>query len=455
MVIRLNKRTCFYVLLTILILLLMIRYSFQIEIPRTLLTATVVAIAMFGDRNEIVAIVMGCVPLHSAIDFYIAVVACAIILIVKNYNSVKIGFPVFLIAIMVAWELFHCIFFEWTPKPFLVSLAPLMFIAAFMSTSMADTDYAFIARIMAFITFSMCIVLLMNHIVRADGNLISAFTNLRRLGSVSDEEALVGSEINPNTLGVISSLGITALLQLRSAGQKTKTDTFMIFFLLIFGVLTSSKTFLVCLLILFASMLMGRDRAKKKIRLAGAITFVVTLTLVTMNVVFPELLEYYIDRFFVEDITTGRSDLMSRYSEYITNSTKVMFFGVGLTGLAEKLVDVYNVANNVPHNIIQEIIVAWGIPGLMMVVSLFATMIGESLKYGNRKTILNYIPMIIIMAKAMAGQFLTSGYTLLALTFAYLSLCQDFSQNKKEDNNVYSLGDVTPENNKIFIFRKG
>ena len=106
-----------------------------------------------------------------------------------------------------------------------------------------------------------------------------------------------------------------------------------------------------------------------------------------------------------------------------------MFFGIGLNNLSEKVIDLYRVSFNAPHNGIQEIIVAWGIPGLLMLGLLILMMILESNKYVRRKNALNYSILLIILVKSMAGQILTSGYTLLALAFAYLSLCQDFSED--------------------------
>ena len=432
MVIKLTKRSCFYILLSILLLLLAIRYSFQVEIP--ILTAIVIIMAMFGNRNEIVAVAMSCIPLHNAVDFYVAIVACAGILIIKNSSRSRIGFPVILVAFMIVWELLHCFAFEWTPIMLLVSLAPLILIGVYLSLDLHGINYAFVVRIMAFIAAYMGVLQIAICVFHADGNLFQIFAILGRLGSISEEDTLVGGAINPNTIGIINVLCMTGLLQIRLTDLKKKTDRVLFFVLLILGMLTQSRTFLVCLLIMLILVLVNQKADLRKIiRMFGSSLLVGLLMIIVMNVMFPQVLANFIKRFQVEDITTGRGHIMSQYHKYITDNLDVMFFGIGLSDYDEKVTSIYNISIHTSHNSIQEIVVAWGIPGLLMIALLIFMMIHESTKHGGRKILLNFIPLVIILAKSMAGQMLTSGYTMLALVFAYLSLCQDFSGIKKLD----------------------
>lgn len=425
----------FVCLLTVLIVLAFTRYAFSINIPRMLLTFVVIAIALIGDKDEILAVSMCCIPLHNAIDFYIAMVACATIYVFKNHRHIKIGIPVIMIFVMIIWELLHCVSSDFNVKLFLVTVAPFIFIAVIISADIHDMDYTFIVRAMSVMCISVGIICLVNCIVRAGFNFTEAVANLRRLGSISDGDTLFGGGINPNTLGIVNALAITALLQLRFIGEHWKIDILCILLLVTFGVLTSSRTFLVCLFIMVFLFIIGqRGSIDKKIKFLIAVIIFAMIALIVLKLLFPEVLSYYIKRFQVEDITTGRDKIMVEYHKFIANSVSIMLFGVGLNNFGEKVTNVYNISNAVPHNSIQEIVVAWGIPGLIMIGILIVMMILESTKYGGKKTILNYIPLVIILAKSMAGQLLTSGYTMLALVFAYLSLCQNFSQsnNSKE-----------------------
>jgi len=440
MAIRFNKRSCFYLLLTLLCFLLMARYSFSAEIPRIVLTAVVVAMAMIGDKSEILAILMGCIPMHNAVDFYICIAVCALILAVKYYDQVKVGFSVILVIVTIIWEVLHCFAFPFTLQILITSLIPFVFIALLLSIDIQGINYAFIVRLMAFLASFMCLVVLMNYIIRAEGNLSAMLSLLRRLGHLSEDEILYGGAINPNSLGIINVLCMTALLQLRPAGQQKKLDMVLIFVLLLFGVLTLSRTFLVCLLTMFVLVLWGiRKDWKRFFRILGGTVIVSLLLLLVTNWLFPEVISEFVDRFQVDDITTGRGDLMSVYHDYIIDHPKVMFFGIGLSNLGEKLVEIYRVSWNVPHNSIQEMIIAWGIPGLLLMALLIFVLIYESKQYSRNKTILHYAPLVILLVKSMAGQLLTSGYTLLALAFAFLSLCQEFNPVKELDESALSL----------------
>ncbi len=158
------------------------------------------------------------------------------------------------------------------------------------------------------------------------------------------------------------------------------------------------------------------------------------ISVLLLRWLFPELLEYYIKRFQKVDISSGRNALMLSYHDYITGNNNVMLFGIGRHNFAEKLTEIYRVASNVPHNSVQEIIIAWGIPGLILFLFLLVLLLRQARKYNQGPILLNYIPFFIILVKSMAGQLLTSGYTMLALSYAYLSLCVDMTP---KDKTVY------------------
>ena len=258
-------------------------------------------------------------------------------------------------------------------------------------------------------------------------------------GIISDEGAKA-EIINPNTLGIVNVLCTTVLLQLFLMKQSKKTDYVCVLLLVTIGALTASRTYLVCLLLMVFLLICGyHGNARKKTRLVVTLVVFALVALLLLNLFFPSILEYYIGRFQVEDLSAGRGDLMADYHQYIVSNGDVMFFGHGLSNLDEKLVNIYAVSIGVPHNNIQEIILAWGIPGLLFVGLLIYVIIAESRRYGtHRKSLLNYAPLIIILVKSLAGQMLTSGYTMLALVLAYLSLCQNLNTASVSDNPDYN-----------------
>lgn len=433
--IKKNSHLGFICLVALLVALLFVRYAFMIDIPSILLTAVIMVIAVSGNRDEVLAISFCCIPLHEAVDFYISLTVCALCLIWKGFRKVRIGLPIILFATITCWELLHCFSVELNLVHLLSSLIPLLFLVIILSSDVSGVDYPFIVRSVAVVSVAVCLMLLTNCIVNADFDIVRAILNLRRLGVASEDSILQGGAINPNTLGVINVLSATALLQLRSINRSVKADTVFIVLLILLGALTTSRTFFVCLLLMVFLLIMGQKGSwQKKVQFIFILLLIVVVVLLLMNWLFPSVLEYFIGRFLVDDITTGRDILMVKYHNFIVDNPDVMFFGIGLNDFGHRLVNVYHIAAVTTHNSIQEIIIAWGIPGLIMIAVLFIMMISAAKRYNSRHMVLNYIPFIIILAKSMAGQLLTSGYSILALAFAYLSLCQDFNPKTKDEN---------------------
>ncbi|MBR2895589.1 MAG: O-antigen ligase family protein [Oscillospiraceae bacterium] len=425
----------FYSLFFVMTVVLFIRYAFQVEVPRVVFTILIALIALAGTQDEIVAICMCCIPLHESVDFFHAVVICTAAYVLKFHRKIRINLGALLVLTMIFWELLHCFDSTFSIMGFLVSVIPLIVLAVMLCTDVSELDYVFIVRAVAITTAILCVVLLTKLIIQADFNVVIAINGLRRLGLVSDENqrsALIGEAINPNTLGILCVLAITTLMQLRTIGRHATVDVLLMIVLLIFGTLTSSRTYLVCLALMIVLLLMGqRGNRKQRSRFLFSLLILLLLAIVILNRFFPTLMKYYIARFSEDDITTGRMDLMRVYNEYILDNPDVMFFGVGLHNFGIKLTEIYRVANNAPHNGIQEIIIAWGIPGSILFVLLLAMMIRLSKKYSDRHVLLNYIPLLVILTKSMAGQLLTSPYTMLSLSFAYLSLAQVFKLREK------------------------
>ena len=428
-----EKHTRFYILLSCLLVLLMIRYGLQIGIPRAVLTAIIALIAVSGSRNEILAIAMCCIPLHEAVDFFYVLVACAGAYVIKNNKKVRINLGVCLTLLIILWELLHCFDPGFSVLVFLTSIIPLIFLAVILCVDVSDVDYPFVVRVMALVVAATCVILLTNLIVRANFNIIAAVEGLRRLGLASKEDdVMLGGALNPNSLGIICVLAAAGLFQLRTVKNNKKIDIVFVICLITFGALTSSRTFLACLILMVLLLFFSQPGGFwKKVRLLISCAILLCIVLLLLYWLFPDLLEYYVKRFQDTDLTTGRGELMTIYHKYIMDNVDVLFFGIGRHNYTDKLTKVYKIAKDIPHNSVQEIIVAWGIPGLILFSLLLMFLVRQARKYNWHLALLNYIPLLIILAKSMAGQLLISHYTMLALSYAYLSLCQNF-QLKEE-----------------------
>lgn len=421
----------FWWLFSLLAAMIFVRYGMQIGIPRVLALIPIVAIALLGNQTEIIAICMCLIPFHESLDFYYALVLVIAIYVIRCYDRIKINASVFPAFLIVIWELLHCFNGDFSPRVLITSLTPTIALAIILCSDFTGLDYAFVVRTVAMAAVVTCLSMLAQVAWISRFNLNAFMLNLRRLGALDeaskDRLQITGGLVQTNSLGVICVTITACLLQLRAAAKNKRSDVLIMLTLLIFGTLTASRTFLVCLVLMILLVLMGQKRGSKKIRYFAMATLATGFVLLVFVLFFPEQLEYYISRFFEKDITTGRDDLMIQYHRFITDRLHVLFFGVGLQNYGDKLITFYRVAPNVPHNCIQEIVVAWGLPGLALITLLILQLIHQGRRCNSNHKLLNYIPLIIILFKSVAGQLLTSNYTMLALGFAYLSLIQNLN----------------------------
>ena len=434
-----HSRGRFGFLLASLFVLIMTRYAFQINIPRVLFLLIIGVIVMLGDRNEIVAMCIACIPMHESVDFFYAMVICMAVYVVKYMNRIRLKINTFLLVlVIIVWELLHSFSTDFSIVYFLAAIIPFIVLAIFISTDAEELDYPFIVRVFAWTVFAISLTLLVRVLYFSDFNIALALAGLQRMGSDDhsniQDVVVSGGQIHPNSLGIIAVLASTGLMQLRNKRVSKTSDMVLMCIILVFAALGTSRTYLVCLLLMIVLLILSENGGiTKKIRLVTSLAGILIVGVVAFSIVFPETFTYFIDRFSESDLSSGRGVLMKDYHAFIVNNLNVMFFGIGLQDYGDRLVYTYNVSFVVPHNSIQEIIVAWGIPGLIIFMVQFIIMYYNSFQRNRQQGLINWIPLIIIFIKGMAGQTLTSSYTMLALSFAYLSLCANLKPTIKTD----------------------
>ena len=422
-----RQRKVFFLLLTLLILLSAVRYALQIDIPRFVFVLVIVCIALFGDKNEIIAICICCIPLHESIDLFYSIVFIVCIYVMKYFREIRINMSVILVLCMIVWELFHCLGSSFSVVGFLTSVIPLIALVVVMCSDLKDLDYPFVVRAFSLATLGVCATLLVKVLYLSGFNILAAVAGLQRLGldtaEASENVTVSGGQVNPNTLGIISVLASTGLLQIRNMNKGRRSDILIACTLMFFGALTASRTYLVCLAFMVVMMIIAQQGSiARKLRFLGMVVLLVAAALLVLQLCFPDLLQYYISRFFELDITTGRKDLVTAYNEFLVSRPRVLCFGIGLQDYGTRLTQVYRIAAQIPHNALQELFIAWGLPGAVFFAALIVSMYQSAGAFSRRPALMNSIPLLLILVKGLAGQMLTSPYTMLAFAYAYLSL---------------------------------
>lgn len=435
-----KDRRRFWCLLGLLLLLTMVRYALQIDVPRVVFLAVIAAIALLGDQDEIIAMCICCIPLHESIDFFYALVICIGVYVFKFYKQIRLGTNVLLLLLIIIWELLHCFLTQFDAITFLANMIPFIVLAVIMASNVEKLDYALVVRAFAWATLGVILVMFIRVLYFSGFNIARALEGLQRLGSDKhsniENVTVAGGQINSNSLGIIAVLASTGLMQLRKTVHGKTSDIVLMCIMLVFASLGASRTYLACLALMVILLIFAeKGGITKKLRLFAVLLLAIASAVALLAIFFPENLRYYASRFAVKDITTGRDNLMIVYHRFIVKNPKVLFFGIGLQDFGNRLINLYRVSSNVPHNSIQELMAAWGIPGLFLFAALILNMYQTSRRYNRRHALIHWIPLIIILFKGIAGQMLNSSYTMLAFSYAYLSLCADLTP--KAENRIF------------------
>lgn len=427
-----NNRLLFGTMFALLIGLIFVRYVLQINFPWVILLAVVAVTALLGDRDEIVALGVCCIALYTSLQYIYALAICMLIYILKYWKDIRIDGGIFPVLLMLAWEWMHCFDQYSSIMGAVRAMMPLVFCAFLMFCPKERIHYPFVVRTFTVCVLLMCMVVLSKLLVGAGFNISKAFSNMQRLGTASEETSVLGADFNPNFLGFLCILASTGILQLRMSGQGKKAEMGMVVVLLLCGMLTLSRTYLVCLALMALLFILasGYDLAKL-VKILGAVVGIGAVTVVLMVLIFPETIQDWVGRFKVEDITSGRIALLERFNERIFSNPDIYMFGLGIQFVEAKVIARFGAGKIlgavVPHNAIQEMVFCWGVPGLLLFVGFMINLVNSAKRKNPQRVLLNYIPLILLLVKIQAGQLITTPQNALMLSLVYLSMCHSFA----------------------------
>ncbi|MBE6596316.1 MAG: hypothetical protein E7641_01475 [Ruminococcaceae bacterium] len=422
--------------MAVMVLAIFARNVFDLPIPVLIILAIGAFIALIGDRNEIIALIICCIPMSAAFQYKYLIFICILLYALKFMKDIRFSFVVFPLAFMMVWELLHAFEYAFSAYTFLRNFAELIFCAFLMMVlpqAHKKINYPMICRLLAITSVCMMSIVLLNLLKETNYNFEEIFFGTYRFGVGDADTKNYGVNYNANGLGEIANLSILGLLQLVSIKKHNIFDYLLIIALTLFGVMTMSRTFLVCFALIFVMFAVsGTSTAVAKVKRIFGIILLVALLIILVYQIMPDVFERFVDRFKVADITNGRADLLGFYGEHIASSFKHSFFGVGLQDYGVKVNNIYKTAMDVCHNGTEEVVVCWGIPGLM----LFAWFIVEMFRHkalGFRRCLANYMPLLLILVFVQAGQLISSGISLLSLSFAYVSLIYNFKERQNNE----------------------
>lgn len=222
--------------------------------------------------------------------------------------------------------------------------------------------------------------------------------------STGNQNRFRGIMGDPNYYGAMILICIGSILLIGYILNKNKHRFIysMLFFIFVgLGFLSYSKAYTIVIAILFVYIIVQllTLRNKKVKKLITNISIIMILLFVFLGNDILELIGPALERLTLGissgDLTTGRDVIYNKYINFIFSSNVQPLIGMGLSNYY-----IHSGVNATAHNIILEIMVAWGIIGIGIFITLLIYMYKcEKNKYliKEKKTSLLYMPLIILL----------------------------------------------------------
>lgn len=406
--------------------LLFVRNALQISIPVSVLLAITIISLLFASVDETIGIFVTFIPFSTGFQYKYAIFACIIIFLIKSKGKIRLSKTIPIVFLMLFWELLHAFSIVFSVVELLRIFSELFFLCVLTSNLSRKIDLRLIIRSMYLAVIGVCFIMLFIQLREFDFNLmryISAGSGSFRFGQNNTFAENFGLNFNANGLGTICAITLSCILILIRKSLNNIVDVVAFVLVAFFGLLTLSRTYIFLLIfILIYYLIFAHAVGKRKIRGFLTFVFLIFASIILLYFIFPQVAENIFLRFSENDVTGGRTDLFAFYHKHIFASVNNILFGIGIQGFSSTLAEIYGYNVQVCHNSIQELWVAWGLPGVIAFIVLLLGMLSDSGIRFKRETRIYYLPLLLLLFSSMAGQLIRSGNALMELSVAYLAL---------------------------------
>ena len=413
-------RMKFWLMMAIFYAMFVVRNIIGISFPIILYLVWIGVMCVTFEDHEIKALLVSFIPLYPAFQYKYAIMLCSVLYVIRFFKQRKLTLLIFPGIFLMVWELLHHnigSFSFWTYIRSFVEFFCLMVIMCIAPKK--RTDVCQLSRVLGFSSVVAFGILLLTTLQMTGMSLFELLEKGFRLGNQNEEIEGFKFIYNANGLGFLCNMTIAGILINFHHKRGNVWDAIMLAFVLFVGLLTTSRTFLIILVLTVLIYIMLQDAATwEKIGTLATIFIIITIIGLLVYFFFPDIIVNYIERFSTEDVTGGRAFLLEFYNEFIFSSVARMFFGIGMQDISGKIRLFENQYVLVPHNGYQEIIVAWGIVGFILMVFFMVSMFVHAKRRQEKKVWIHYLPLALLLINILAGQFITS-FRMLFLVFLY------------------------------------
>ena len=422
----------YYILMSVLFALVIVRNVIGVKIPVASFLGVAVMVGLLCNNEEIVAFICSMAPFEMTFQYRYMIIICAVFMIMKNKRFIlKSILP---IVFMLVWDYMHYINEGVAISSFMRACGVLLGVGTVLMIKPINYSDGLPIRSFSICTLFSCVVTL----VVNRGLTGYSFASSDRLGSTYDMAESYNALLNPNVGSFLCVLSICGLVLLLKYGSNKYTEISIIAALSVFVLLFQSKSAMISLAFAIIIYLYANNKnwIMPTLRIIGLLILIGILGFIF----FRRAIEGVLSRFVAGDFSTGRVGIFGFYHSYLFSDPKHYLFGIGLFDYAGRIAaqlsrsvlessHAVTYVNDklvliVSHNNLQEILLVWGVPGVILVGWLLRSMIRHK---RNNRTIMHYLAFYFILLYTLQGQLLSSNVVLIGLIFSLV--CMEYQKD--------------------------
>ena len=263
---------------------------------------------------------------------YIAYILSMLYIYIKNKRKVKSSVIIFLLALAIL-ILINSLNSEKFNMYSSISWILNLFIFYLIIKEIKNKEIY--NKYIYYFSFSVAIVGICGIIFMNNTNISIYLSNMRRTNTLITNGELnyrySGFDLDPNYFSLQALIAFWCLFI--SNKNNNKYNYVLLFVLLIIGLTTISKMYIITLVVsfVFYSMLNIRNISKNSItKIFGVIVFLIILFSIVYKYIWPVFESRFENITDIDDLTTGRSEIWKDYSDYIFGNLKTLFIGEGI-----------------------------------------------------------------------------------------------------------------------------
>ena len=407
------------VAVSLIVGILYARDLFGISISKTLLISAAVVPAILMRPASLVYFILFLLPLSSGVPGNFIFPLLAVLLILKK-NITSAGIICFLV--VAFFEFIHFGFYSFRiDLPGTLGYLTAFFILCYVTT-LKDPEVKNSKCILYFTFGLLTFLFAIWYITQINHNVEMLLEEGSRLGYTkritdSSENVMMLSS-NPNGIGFFSLTGLSLVFMLFSLKRIRFWPFIILSIVFVYvGALSVSRTWLAGMIVLVSMFFFTRGVKDNKSYLRYfIILLLVSIAIIAMyrNVVF---FQAFSSRFNNGTFVTagGRTTIFKEYNQYLVNHPLQLIFGVG----AVHYHDVINEIDNATHNGTQQIVIAYGLVGLVAFIVM--TIKGFIMNY-RKGFFVCAITFFIALFYVQTGQLLNPYQNLYIFLISFVAM---------------------------------